>query len=329
MSVYTGTQQGNFVADGSKKILVLRADVDWLKVYNITIADADQTTAVGVEYYWQRGFAAGRGIEYKKSNAANAANLTDYMASGGFTLINSTQNVIGASTALTAVSTAATPVVTTASTAALSTGQTVRLFNVTNASQLGGIDFTITVASGTTFTLDYMAQLALAGTTGTFRVINFDPIFYPPSRFISAVVKGAQTEVRMTVTNQYTLGQKVKFSVPDSRYGMVELNEQVGTIIGFNTTLTNSILVDIDSSSYTAFTFPANSVLPFTPAMVFPVGENTAVALANNVDVNADATRNTAFIGIELGAGADGPAGATNDVIYWVAGKSFSVDNEV
>lgn len=61
---------------------------------------------------------------------------------------------------------------------------------------------------------------------------------------------------------------------------------------------------------------------------MIPVGEDTAEALALSADILSDATENTATIGIQLAGGAGNPGGAAADVMYWVAGKSFSVDNQ-
>ena len=106
-------QQGRFTSDGTAKTLDIRSDIDWMEIYNSTVADDDtQTTAVGVQYYWQRGMATDSGIEYKKSNAANAAQLTTLLASGGFTLLDTSSQVPGTLNAtITAISNAAVPVV--------------------------------------------------------------------------------------------------------------------------------------------------------------------------------------------------------------------------
>lgn len=328
-------QQGRFTSAGANVTLQIRSDLDWMKVYNYTVAGANQTTAVGVEYYWQRGMAAGTGIEYKKSNAAAAANLTAAMTSGGFTLIDSSVQVPGAlnngSTGISAISNATPPVVTVGSTAGMAAGSVVRLFNVANGQQVGGMDFTVgyNTFSGTTFSLDYMSSLgAGVGATGSFRVIPFDPIFYPRRRFISKVTTGATTLVTMSVTHGYQVGQAVRFIVP-SAFGMTQLDGLIGNITAIDTTTTtgNTITVDIDSSGFTAFAFPASTAVPISFAEVVPVGENTAVALNAGADILSDATINTAYIGMILGAGANGPAGQNNDVVYWVAGKSFSVTN--
>jgi hypothetical protein len=84
----------------------------------------------------------------------------------------------------------------------------------------------------------------------------------------------------------------------------------------------------VDTTGFTAFAFPLTTAPGFTPAQVVPIGENTATALLLGADILGDATRNTAFFGIQLRAGTASPAGVDGDVIYWVAGKSFSVNNE-
>lgn len=332
MSDNTIIAQGRFTSSGAAQTIQLRESVDWMMVYNRTVADADQTTAVGVKYYWQRGFADGEGWEMKKSSAANAANLDDFLASGGFTYVDSSANPNGALNAtVTAISTAAIPVVSNSGTNGLVAGDIVRIINVAGAQQLGGFDFTVgynTLTSGT-FSLDYMSQLGGAGTTGSWMKIKFDPLYYPRRRAITKISKAAQAVVTLSVTHGYKVGQEVRFIVP-AEYGMIQMNGLVGTIEAINTTTTsgNTITVDIDSTSFTTFAFPATAVNPFSPAWVVPMGMNTAEALEDGVDILSDATLNTGYIGMVLAAGANSPAGVTSDVIYWVAGKSFSVDNQ-
>lgn len=324
-------QQGRFTSTGANVILSIRSDVDWMRVYNTTIAAANQTTAIGVEYYWQRGFASGAKWSYFKSNAANAANLSQYITSNGFTLIDTSVQTPGALNAtITAISNAAIPVVTNSGTNGLVAGDIVRIIDVTSAQQLGGVDFTVgyNTLSTTTFSLDYMAQI-VAGTAGSWRRIPYNPIFYPRRRVITEITQAAQAVVTLSVTHGYAVGQAVRFQVP-AAFGMVELNGLLGTITSVDTTTTtgNTITVDIDSSAFTAFAWPLSAGVPFTVAEVVPVGENTAEAIDSGVDPLLDATENIGRIGMQLVGGASCPAGANNDVIYWVAGKSFSVDNE-
>lgn len=323
-------QQGRFTATGSAQTIQIRSDLDWMNVYNTTVAAASQTTAIGVQYYWQRGFPQGAQWEYLKSNAAAAANLSQYLTSGGFTLVDTSAQQPGNLTStITAVSSASIPVVTNSGTNGLSAGDVVRLINVAGAQQLGGVDFTVgyNTLSTTTFSLDYMAQI-VAGTTGSWRKINYDPLFYPRRRTITKISKAASAVVTMSVTHGYQIGQAVRFVVP-AAFGMVEMDGLLGTITAINTTTTsgNTITVNIDSSAFTTFAFPVTGAYPFTYAEVIPVGEDTAQALVSGVDILTDATINTGYIGIVLAAGANSPGGQANDVIYWTAGKSFSVTN--
>lgn len=327
-------QQGRFTSTGAAVNLQLRSGVDWMKVYNYSVAAANQTTAVGVEYYWQRGFPRGYGWEYLKSNAAAAANLSQIITSNGFTLIdydlNSYSDQWGAlQSTITAVSSATPPVVTNTGTNGLSAGSVVRLYDVTGVQQFGTYDFTVgyNTLSTTTFSLDYAPTIA-AGTTGSFRMKLYDPIFYPRNRSITSITQAANAVVKFSVTHDYKVGQTIRLVVP-AAFGMVEMNGLLGTIIAIDTTATtgNTVTLDIDSSTFTAFSFPLTTQTPFTPAEAVPVGENTATALTLNQDILSDATINQAYIGMKLGAGANAPAGVNGNVIYWVAGKSFSVTN--
>ena len=177
-----------------------------------------------------------------------------------------------------------------------------------------------------------MSQI-VAANAGTFRRIPYNPIFYPRNRYIVSISQAVEAVVVLTVTHGYKVGQVVSFVVPSvggsaASYGMTEINGLQGTILDIDTA-TNSITVDIDTTSFTAFAFPttAQAAAGFTQAQVVPVGMNTAEGLDSGVDILSDATINTGLIGIQLVGGANSPAGANNDVIYWTSGNSFSISN--
>lgn len=334
MASFGVIQQGNFVGTGSAVNLNIRSDVDWIRVYNVTVATNDQTTAEPVEWYWQRGFPAGAMWTYFKSSAANAANLSEYTLTGGFTLIDTTRNPLGPLVStITAISGANPPVASNTGTNGLSANQVVRFYNTVGAQQLAGMDFTVgnRTLTTTTFSLDYMAVIA-AGTTGAWRVVNWELPYYPRFRYITKITSsGSQSIITLSVTHGYTVGQKIQINVPAS-YGMIQMNGLEATIVAITTEASgtsNTITVNIDSSAFTAFVFPTTANADTVRATIVPVGENSAYAQANGLDPLADATKNLSFIGIQLGAGPAGPAGSASDVIYWVAGKSFSVTNTV
>ena len=113
---------------------------------------------------------------------------------------------------------------------------------------------------------------------------------------------------------------------------MTELDGVQATIVAIgqadNDGVTNTITIDQDTTGFSAFAFPLTTDPGFTPAQVVPMGENTAEALNAGANILGDSTNNVGYVGIQLQAGAASPAGVASDVIYWVAGKSFAVDNE-
>jgi len=310
---------GAFTSTGQNKFIPLVPGVKRITVYNQTQSAASQTTAVAVQHLWLEDFAQNSKLTTFKSNAANAANLIQYITSNGFQIQDETLNPTGTLNAtITGISTATPPVVTTSPAHGLVAGNVVRLYNVTGAQQLGGIDFTVGngTLTSTTFSLDYMTPIAVA-TTGSWAKINFSSPFYPRHRYITEISVASEAEVTFSVTHGYQVGQVIRLSVP-AAYGMPQIDGMQGTITAVNTT-TNTVTLDIDSSSFTAFTFPLSAATPFSPAIAVPVGMDTAIALAEDVDILSDATVNTAEYGMLLVGGANNPAGANNDEIFWVA----------
>jgi hypothetical protein len=323
-------QQGRFTSSGSVQTLQIRSDVDWIRVYNET-ALIQAAADLGYEFYWQRGMTNGRGVLWTKLGtvANDPVTVGQIAANAGFFLIDSSVQNPGAAVAETAITNAVQPVVTTANTGSLATGSIVRLNSDTNLPNIMGFDYEVdTVVANTSFRMRWAlanAPGAAGAGDGFYRQIPFDPIYYPRRRFIVNITQAASAVIRLSVAHGYTVGQEIRFVVP-AEFGMIEMNGLSGTITAISTAL-NTITVDIDSTAFTAFVFPAVADVPFTWAQAVPLGEDTAQALTSAVDILGDATLNTAFLGMNLAAGTLSPAGQTNDVIYWVAGKSFSVTN--
>lgn len=326
MTTLTQMYQGGFTATGESVFIPLRGGIDWMRIYNTSVMAASQTTAVGYEFYWQVPFSSG-GLVFYKSNATNASNLAGTLPTNSFVYTNTSENVYGVINAtVTAVSNAAIPVVSNSGTNGLSAGDVVRLINITGAQQLGGIDFTVgnNTLTSSTFSLDFMAQI-VAGTTGSWMKINYNPIFYPRRRIITKITRGTQTVVTLSVAHDYGIGQIVRVSV-SAAFGTTQINGLQGTILDVDYT-NNTITLDIDSSSFTAFAWPTTSQVPFTPAEIIPMGENTGYALSQNVDILDDSTENFGRIGMTLAGGANLPGGANGDTMAWQAGTVF--DNAV
>lgn len=341
MADNTIIQQGRFTADGNSRQLEIRSDFDWMRVYNET-AIAQGAADLGAEFYFQRGMTNGRGVIYTKLGtvANDPMTVGQIAASSGFTLLDTSGNPLLAAVATTDVSNVVRPIVLTGDTSGLAAGDVVRLTNQATDEQVNGYDFTIdTIVANTSFRLaGALANVGGAGgaQAGFYRKINFDPLYYPRHRFIANITQAAQAVITLTVQSGYAVGQEVRVLVPNDQvagasvYGMTEMNNLLGTITAINDAVaTQTITVDIDSTNFTAFSFPtaAQAATALRKAMVVPVGMDTAQAISSSVDLLSDATDNQGFIGVELAAGNDSPAGNNNDVIYWVAGKSFSVSN--
>lgn len=334
--IFTGTTQGRFTSDGQAATIKVPTDLDWMWVKNITVSYA-AGAGTGAEFYWQRGMTQGRGTIYAKTAVTNALTVAQIAANAGFYLVDTTVNIPGPSLALTGITSGTPPVVNTTNTSSLSNGDIVRIFFTVGARQLAGLDFTIdNIVDGVSFELAYMPPIANANPgAGTFRRIPYNPYFYPSTRYITNISQDVEAIVTMSVTHNYTIGQSVRLIVPTvdaGVFGMTELDGVEATIVDINQPdddgFTNTITINVDTTGFTQFSFPGTITPGFTPAQVVPIGEDTASALLLGANILGDATENRGFFGIQLVAGANSPGGVDGDVIYWVVGKSFSVDNQ-
>ena len=323
MALDTVIQQGRFTSVGGTTILNLRGGTDWIRVYNETniAATGDDST----EFYWTIGQADASAFRWFKSGGGNNLNMNQILV-GGFTPIDTSTNPLTAGIAITASTNAAQPVVTTADTGNLANGDVVLLTGMVGQESVSGQEYTIdTLIANTSFRLaNAMANAPGAGGVGgLWRQVRWDPIFYPRRRFINNITAANPAVVTTSADHGLTLGQEVRMVVPDA-YDMTQMDGLSGTI----TAVTASTLtLDIDASAFTAFAFPLPAVVPFTQAQVVPFGQDTPQSLALAVDILADAADNQSVLAMSLPGGADRPGGGNNDVMYWIAGRSFDVNN--
>lgn len=378
------------IGQANATIIAIPSGADWVKVFNYTKSGAagssgayfngSANAVIGVEFYWQRGMAAGTGIARYYSNASEAMN-GDTLVSGGFTLYDPSgttqgaQALLGSPVACTAISNAVRPVVTTANTAGLAVGSIVRLSlpsgDTALANAISGIDVVVgAVTANTNFTVLTASNAlanAIGSTTGTlhYQIVNFSPLFYPRNRVITNITQATNAQVSTAIPHGLTCGQEVRFNIP-AVSGMVQLNPQIQNNNFPANSVANAIVlsivddynftISINTSAYTAFTFPTVAQQPSSFPQVIPFGEDTATALSTsglvvptiagqqifntNTGILADATVNTGFLGMILGNGGNGtalttpilgPSGAiswsagnapTGDTMYWLAGKS-------
>lgn len=322
MSAYDNIVTGSFTSDGAARFLDIPCDVDYMEVINFTQMATTQNPGRGVKFEWFRGFAADAATMVSKENTASTVTF-ETVTSGGFTLYdggNQTPTAVGGP--ITGITNINDPVITTTSAHGLAVGDRVRPVGTTAMLQIAGMEFTVTaVGTTTTATLGYIdaSGFAAAATAGTLYKLP-DPLFVPQRNFITNITAANPAVITMSVTHGLTVGQVVRVHCP-SGFGMTQIDGLSGEITAINTT-NNTITVDIDSSGFTAFAFPTSAVAAAGVSFpeVVPYGVDAGGDLADAVD-------NTSFRGMRLGAGADGPAGSNNDVIYWKALLSTQVQS--
>ncbi len=154
--------------------------------------------------------------------------------------------------------------------------------STTGMPQINGIPFTVTVVSATTFTIPWNTNqsnytVISVAATGTPRVkqVLYPYIYFPGQTFISAITLGTTTTIDTTDAHNFVVGQEVAFRIP-SQWGTVELNSLPNLltpgmpVYGYVIAVTdyNTVVVNIDSSAYTAFT--SNPTVASVPGLSYP-----------------------------------------------------------
>lgn len=317
--------QGFFTqpATAVNQIVAVPSGVDWIRTVNYTQIGTP-ADGIGIRFYWQYGMPQGYAIQDLYNAAANAINVTS-ITTGGFSLYDPSLSPVGPAVATTASTNAVKPVISTGSTAGLIAGTSiVRLYGMTAVPDISGIDFVIDdVTTNTSFRIQNALATApgAAGGAGFYSIIAYDPLFYPRHRYIASITQATNANVLTTVPHGYVNGQVVRFTIPNVS-GMVQLNGLAATVTVVDA---NNFTININTTTFTAFTFPTAAQAPCSIPMVVPVGENTGAALtlySPVPNILSDATLNTGYYGIILPSGANSPGGQAADVVYWVAGKA-------
>lgn len=340
---FTIMTQGSFTSTGAGVKINLPSSADYFKTYNLTQMPLAPATAVVVmaEWFGNGLTAANDGVRWKKTNSTNALNLDTFAtatASNGFTYVTTAPVVEPqAANAITAISAANPAVVTQTNT--YSNGDIIRIYNTTGDLTIGGMDFQISSASGSGYTLLGLANVAgnglAAATAGNTRRISTYAAVEPESLFVTNISKATSAVVSLSVdpSQYYVVGMKMYFSVPNG-FGMTEINGLTGTITAVNAASATAnigaynVTVDIDSTAFTAFAFPVTTLSPTAPlfATVAPAGARTRFNQTTGLYEGYNFSKQPFHSGnftpyMFLAGGAQSPAGANLDVILWQAFK--------
>jgi hypothetical protein len=310
----------SFVSSGAATSFALPNNAVKVQLFDLSnaattaaqVAAGGAVTALYQYSFGLLGMSSGSGYSFSTvaSGAPPAVVQESVLGTDGYTFFNSSLLTPGAAIATTGVTAANPAVVSTANTSGLlPLNSIVRMINVTNMQQISSIDFTVgSIVANTSFQLAYMNTTGfVAGGAGFYRILPFDPIYYPRRRTITGISQAPQAVITMSVAHGYTVGQQVRISVP-AAFGMTQMDGLLVTILAVTTGATNTITVNVDSSAFSAFAFPSSAVAAtgVTFAEVTPVGEAATAPFQNLLD---DATRNTAQIGVTCGSSVIGAAG--------------------
>lgn len=125
-----------------------------------------------------------------------------------------------------------------------------------------------------------------------YQNVPIEPQFFKPSQFpITAITLGATTIVTMGtstngVTNNYVVGQNVRFIIPIAN-GTRELSGQSGVVISIPNP--NQVEVNINSLGMNAFVAPSS----FTPAQKGTIPQILAIGDFNSGAINSHGNMHT------------------------------------
>nr|CAB4126354.1 hypothetical protein UFOVP88_20 [uncultured Caudovirales phage] len=316
----------SFVSNGNAINIALPAGYDDIELFNIS---TETLTSTDVMYAKGNANAPAGYALYDIGSSTSGTLTPKFTLTNGFTFISdSSQFPSGAQTVASAISSANPGVVSTSSTLGLATGSIVRITNSTGLLQIGGLDFTVgSVIANTSFALTYLDTSSTnvngSASAAKWQLLATGPRYYPPRRYIvNMASSGVNTLITMSVTHQYTVGQEVRIYCP-SNFGMTQINGLLGVITAIGTAdvsgITNTITVNINSSSFTAFSWPTSATAASGTnfAFVEPVGEAAQVPYQNLLD---DATYNQSFSGVQIGSAVQ----TSGKTYQWVATKGVS-----
>lgn len=337
---FTITTGGSFTqgstAAGVK--IPLPSSADMFQTWNMTKSAASSTGAIGGLWFGPK-FGAGAspandGLRFRKAGSNSVvedifSNASGTTAGAGFTYVTSAPVVEAQSAnAITGITAASPAVVSQTNT--YSAGDILQFYSTTGMLQIAGMNFQISTVSGSGYTLVGLraAGFAAAATAGYTRRISKYAAVEPQFLYVTEITKATQAVVRTSVdpTQHYVVGMKMRFSVPYS-FGMTQMDGLTGKIVAVSAA-NYTVTVDIDSTAFTTFAFPASTLSPRAPlfATVAPAGASTQFNSVTQVQTGYDFQyqpfRTGEFVPyMYIGAGQYGAGGEATEIINWAAYK--------
>lgn len=350
---------GSFVnAASTPKFVPIRGQINEFWVYNLTRSGVTSQGISGsltsdriVEAYFNPNLmTAGTALIKQQGTVAGIlAPINNGIAAiNGISLFDSSVYSQGPTIAVASFVPGTTTTFTTGAPHGFRVGDNVRITGMTTAPEIGGLVMTVTaVGSTTTFTTLLNSSASLTSVGSVYKVGNFavqnSALYYPQNRAIAAITKASPMVVTTLVQQNYHVGDKVRFQIP-TVFGMQQLNSTANglpvefTVVAVNNAVgIQTVSLDVDSTAFTTFAWPAAASYPFSLPIMVPQGEGNTNNLGAfgvaptplpyaNQNVLSFATQNTAQTGVLVGAGdgtnsatTGGIIGSTVDAWLWRA----------
>lgn len=152
-------------------------------------------------------------------------------------------------------------VVTTSGAGSLQTGDKVLVQNSTGMLQISPVLFQITVTGPSTFTLNGLdaSSFAAPATGGDVRKLIVPPYWQPLSYYVIDITRSPRAVVTLSQDHNYQVGQVVYLRV-NKQFGMQQADGATATILAVTP---NTMTLDLDTSTFNEFAFPASNSGPF------------------------------------------------------------------
>lgn len=270
MAEYSRLAKGKFTSTGGRQVINLPFKPDYVELYNYTASNAAPTANAVVSARWDSSMGQGFAIE-QAYNATPVLVADTVVANGISTFDAGLALQFGASLQITGITKASAAVVTTDSAHGLASGDVVVMQGLNQSSttgmqQINNVPFTVTVLSGTTFSIPWNTNqsnyTALSGSPAgaVVKQVLYPFLYFPGENVISAITTGTTTTIDTTSAHNFVVGQQVAFRIPP-QWGTTQLNSLPNTVIPGSpiyayviaVTDYNTVVVNFDSTSFTAF----------------------------------------------------------------------------
>jgi hypothetical protein len=286
MAEYSKIARGSFTSTGLAEIINLPFQPSYVQFTNYTNAFTAPASSQVVSAHWYASM--GQGFAVENVYDATPDLVMDAVITGGISTFSAGQMLqYGPTFTVTDITKASPAAVTTSAAHGLKSGDVVILMGLfetttTGMPQINGIPFTITRTGATTFTIPWDTSgsnytVISGAATGTPRMkqVLYPYIYFPGTTFISGITTGTTTTINTTDAHNFVVGQEVAFRIP-SQWGTVELNSLPNVsipgspIYAYVIAVTdyNTVVVNFDSSAFTAFT--VNQTVASVPGLSYP-----------------------------------------------------------